>query len=105
MNENTHQESNNHLSVTPIARANDPATSHQSAAITNKTNRAKQQQLVRDYVEKWPGRTSAEIASLAGADRYMVARRLPEIRPVHVINGEAKTCDVTGRKAMTWYRK
>lgn len=91
------------LADTPIARTSDPGTSHASAAIVTKTTRAKQQKLVRDLVEKFPGHTSAELAEKGMADRYMVARRLPELRPTWVRNGETRKCSVTGRKAMTWW--
>lgn len=91
------------LSKTPIARNSDPETSHESAEVVTKTSRAGQQLRCRDLVCLYPGHTSAELAKLGREDRYMVARRLPEVRPVHVRNGEARKCTVTGRKAMTWY--
>lgn len=91
------------LSKTPIARNADPETSHESAEIVTKTSRASQQQRVRDLVFLYPWQTSAELAKLGKEDRYMVARRLSEVRPVYVRNGESRKCTATGRKAMTWY--
>jgi hypothetical protein len=47
--------------------------------------------------------TSAELASTGGLDRYMVARRLPDLnRDGLVSRGQARRCAITGRWAITW---
>lgn len=89
----------------PIARNSDPQTSHQAAReITASGKRASQQHQCLEAMKFWPGKTSAELASLMGVDRYMVARRLPELRDANkVVNGMARRCRVTGKRAMTWW--
>jgi hypothetical protein len=89
----------------PIARATDPATSHEAAAdITASGLRASQCSRVLQAVEATPGRTSAELAQEQGINRYVVARRLPEIEAARRIHrGEIRTCAVSGRRATTWW--
>jgi hypothetical protein len=92
------------LAITPASRRNDPVTSHEAEAeVTRSGARGNQQRLVRSLVQRFPGRTSRELARCAGIDRYMVARRLPEVEPVHVKKGEARRCEVGGRSASTWW--
>ena len=78
------------LSSTPASRNTDPASS-------------RQQRLVRALVRRYPGRTSRELALVGNIDRYVVARRLPEIEPVHVRKGDLRRCEVGGRNAATWW--
>lgn len=88
---------------TPAARNSDPLTSHMAAQHMNHTGaRAKQQQEVLAAVRKHPGMTSSELAQATGVDRYMLARRLPELAPA-VVKGEARKCQVSGRQAVTWW--
>lgn len=93
------------LSDSPIARRNDPSTSHEAAEHITKTGaRASQQRAVLALVEQWPGHTSAELAAKSTLDRWTVARRLPELRAVYFVkNGDARTCNITGRSGLTWY--
>ena len=73
-----------------------------------------QQQLVLDYVRRYPGHTSAELARLMAKARdddyrlwmnyrHMVARRTSELCPLYVRRGEARDCEVTGNAAATWW--
>lgn len=98
------------LSLSCIARRNDPSTSHEAAEhITKNGSRAHQQNAVFELVKRFPGHTSAELAEKSeleegGLDRSMVARRLPELRKVRLVkNGWDRVCSATGRKGMTWY--
>ncbi len=51
-----------------------------------------------------PGMTSNELAQATGLDRYMLARRLPElIKAGRVWRGPNKPCAVSGRTACTWW--
>ncbi len=90
---------------TPAARNTDPASSHAAAErITRSGKRASQQDQVRACVLAYPGSTSAELAHLAGLDRYMVARRLPECAVAgSVARGPLRACDVSERLACTWW--
>lgn len=93
------------LSDQPIARSTDPETSHLAAAeVTKSGKRATQQHECLKGVKRYPGRTSAELAAALHIDRYIVARRLPELREAgKVMNGPARPCGQTRRKAITWF--
>ena len=106
--------------VSPVARNSDPATSHAAARqVTKDGTRKRQAQEVLALVERFPGRTSAELAAIpiadliargavgfSGLDRYQIARRLSELAdPANgglVERGEARKCNVTGMRALTW---
>ena len=50
--------------------------------------------------------TSRELAMRMGADRYMVAKRLPELRALGKAQSSGdriRKCRVSGRKCMTWW--
>ena len=86
----------------PRAANVDPATSHEAARKIAE-HADKQAEVVAEAVIANPGHTSAELASMHGLDRHMVARRLPEAeRAGWVRRGAAKVCSVTGHKALTW---
>lgn len=91
------------LARTPAARMTDPETSHAAEQEINRTGtRATQQHQVLAAVRRYPGRTSAELARLVGLDRYMVAKRLPELEPLHVQRGPKRQCAANHRPALTW---
>lgn len=89
----------------PIARRTDPASSHLAAAdITADGTRAAQHHQVLRAVRRWPGLTSRELAQAAGGDRYVVARRLPEVESTGLVHrGPMRPCRVSGRQALTWW--
>lgn len=93
------------LSSMPIARESDPETSHLAAEeVTTSGRRAVQQHAVLAAVMAHPGLTSRELAQAAGMDRYVVARRLPELEAAkRVRKGEARECRVSKRLAVTWW--
>lgn len=88
----------------PIAANTDPWTSHAAAReVTRSGTRAVQQNICLGAVRLWPSSTSAELARHIKSDRFMTARRLPELRTAGFLrNGEARTCAVTGQKSLTW---
>lgn len=90
--------------ATPAARRTDPESSHQAAQIhTLSGKRAHQQDQAAAAVRKFPGRTSFELATCTGIDRYTLARRLPECETGgSVRRGTQRACTVTGRLAMEW---
>jgi len=89
---------------TPASRSTDPKTSHLAEDEINTSGaRATQQRQVLAYVQRWPGLTSRELAAKANTDRYILARRLPELEPIHVRKGDARRCGITQRQAVTWY--
>lgn len=93
------------LSSMPIARETDPETSHLAAEeVTTSGRRAVQQHAVLAAVMAHPGLTSRELAQAAGMDRYVAARRLPELEAAkRVRKGEARECRVSKRLAVTWW--
>ena len=93
--------------VSPVAANADPDTSHAAARQVTKDGTRKRQALaVLAAVQRWPSRTSAELARMAGLDRHLVARRLPELADARngalVDRGVARRCNVTGKLALTW---
>lgn len=91
---------------TPIARTSDPVTSHLAAVeVTLSGQRDEQAAMALRLVTLRPGLTSAELGEHFSVDRYVLARRLPELRAEgYVRNGEtARTCKRTGKRAMTWW--
>jgi len=90
---------------TPAARSTDPVTSHEAAEHMTKTGKRQAQQAkVLKALKKFPGRTSAELAGRAKLDRYMVARRLPElVTGLKAKRGDVRQCRKGGRNAVTWY--
>lgn len=86
------------------SRSSDPDTSRQAAAeLAASGVQGKQAQAVLDAVRKWTGRTSAELAQLAGLDRYAVARRLPELERADVVRKcPPRKCAIQHRAATTW---
>jgi len=89
----------------PLARASDPSTSHEAAAdLVASGTWGKQKRQVYAVLCLYPGRTSAELAEVAGLDRYMLARRLPDLEDERLATkGSKRRCDATGRKAVTWW--
>src|SRR5688572_27348884 len=90
--------------VAPRARNTDPPTSHASAAEIARSGKAEEQcEIALGLVRLRPGLTSFELAVHFGVDRYVLARRLPELRGKGLVrNGEDRRCKVSGREAMTW---
>jgi len=89
----------------PLAARSDPATSHIAAReITMSGALDSQKRAVLDLLRiQLRPVTSAELAAAGGLDRYMVARRLPDLnRDGLVSRGSARRCDSTGRLAITW---
>ena len=90
---------------TPAARATDPISSHLAAEhITSSGARGYQQAQAAAAVRAFPGHTSFELALLTEINKYTLARRLPEcVTAGTVMKGEIRECEITGRKALTWW--
>ena len=62
----------------PRARRSDPLSSHRAAdAIA--PHLSGQRRAVWEALKRHPGRSSKELAEVSGLDRYLIARRLPEL--------------------------
>lgn len=80
------------------------ATSLEAAEELKRSGRLNQQcRQVLEALRGTPGATSAELARFAGLDRHLVARRLPDLDRLRLVQrGEARLCMATGRRAITW---
>ena len=88
------------------ARRTDPQSSHAAGRKVEANGKASDQRAqCLQAVERFPGHTSQELADKLGFDRYMLARRLPELRQRGLVrNGTApRECTVTGNLAMAWW--
>lgn len=84
----------------PNARRSDPSSSH--AAITKlEQNGGLQAQRLRvlEWVIRWPGSTSKELSKLSGGDRFMIARRLPDLFKMSLVT---RTDAGEGRELRWW---
>ena len=73
------------LSKIPASRRTDNAASYRAEERQNKSGRrATDQHKALEAVRAHPACTSKELATITGLDRYMLARRLPDLHPVHV---------------------
>lgn len=87
----------------PRASNTDPESSHEAARALDRNKLSEQHETVTAAVNLRPGHTSRELSKEAGLDRYMLARRLPELEGVTVERGERRKCSVSGLSALTWY--
>lgn len=87
------------------ARSSDIGTSHAAAQhVVSSGLQAHQQDQTARAVTAHAGMTSNELAQATGLDRYMLARRLPELmKDGRVWRGPNKPCPVSGRTACTWW--
>lgn len=90
--------------MTALARNTDPSTSHAAADYVERTGIASTQRTkVMRALRQHPGTTSAELAAVAGLDRYIVARRLPELSERGLAEKALiRRCTVSGIAAVTW---
>lgn len=88
----------------PIARKVDPEPSKLAAAEITKSGKREGQLLaVLALVKKYPRSTSLELSAHSSFDRYVIARRLPELRAAGlVVNRDVRMCQFGGRPASTW---
>ncbi len=94
-----------HPDRAPLAAAADPISSHLAAAeLTSSGRRASQKaEIVAWLRTQERPLTSMEITHAADLDRYMVARRLPDLeRDGFVERGPMRVCTASGRPAITW---
>lgn len=88
------------------ARTADPSSSHEAADfIVGSGKQAQQQAQASAAVRKHPGLTSLELARATGLDRFMLARRLPELWKQGLLRrGMVRKCSASnGRSAVTWH--
>jgi len=91
--------------MSALARATDIDTSYDAAVhVVSSGLQAIQQERAASALNVHPGMTSMELAKASGHDRYMLARRLPELlEDGRAWRGPKKPCQVSGRSACTWW--
>ncbi len=94
----------------PRVRNSDPISSHEAAEAVTESGLANAQAArVLEAVKEHPWLTSLELAAASGIDRYVLARRLPELRDAgYVLNGTPRPCKASrigGRNVTTWAPK
>jgi predicted transcriptional regulator len=79
----------------------DPDTSREAASNTSLLNKQRQEALA--ILRKHGPGTACEIASRSGADRFMLSRRLGELRDAGFARQvETRNCAVKGTKQIVW---
>lgn len=91
-------------SVHTLHRVTDPDTSRMAAiATTISGRRESHKRILLDAVVRWPGSTSAELASWAGLERHEAARRLADLRNDGAVRqGPKRPCLLCGKVCITW---
>ena len=86
----------------PRARTRDPMTSHLAAAQV--TTAESHYKAIHDALAGWGPMGKDEIAALAGLDPSQVARRLPEMRRIGLVDLTGETVQSrSGRQEREWY--
>lgn len=87
-----------------------PSIANRNGEISHTTDHQEKRKLgtaeVAELVREHPGCTSAELAEKTGADRFALARRLPDaatLKKPLLYKGAPRACNVTGRAAFTWW--
>lgn len=89
----------------PLFSRSDPHTSAVAAEeLVCSGVHAKQCRQVLEALRRHPGSTSAELAQRSGLDRFLCARRLPDLRRAGLVvrDEQGRLCSATGRKALVW---
>jgi hypothetical protein len=92
----------------PRARREDPRSSHEAAALVERTGGAKAQaEAVLEALRRFPMSTSAELSKAMREHRQMPARRLPELAKAGLVTRhnptrETTPCAVTGLRCVRW---
>ncbi len=89
----------------PRSHRADPVTSTTAAEKLARSGRcASQKENVLEALRHNNGATSVELAAYLTVDRYLTARRLPDLeRDGRARQGEMRHCRVTGTPCVTWW--
>lgn len=92
----------------PRARGTDPASSHAAAVAIESTGAARAQAgAVLAALRQFDNCTTMELARHSGIDRYAIARRMPELAEVCLVERIEPTkdtvpCAVSGKRVLRW---
>ena len=89
----------------PGSRRSDPQTSDMAGQKLKRSGHWRgQKRNVFEVLRKHPGSTSAELAEIMGVDRYMTARRLPDLERAGMVKrGRIRACTMTKSCCITWW--
>jgi hypothetical protein len=89
----------------PHSHRQDPLSSYRAGDRVLHSGKLKgQMKAVLDALRRHPNSTSAELAQLAGLDRYMVARRLPALAAKGLtIRSKERLCRACRSICVTWW--
>ncbi len=97
---------------TPASRRTDPESSHLAEKkLRDSGALSHQRQQVLEAVRRMPGSTAREMAEACGLCRYLVSRRLPELRAVDLVYNlfdykankpVTRKCRVGGNPSVVW---
>ncbi len=92
----------------PRARSNDARSSHEAAAQVERSGTAKAQaERVLAAIRRYPNSTSMELSRSAHIERYVVARRLPELAAAGLVERIEPTditapCAISNKRVIRW---
>lgn len=91
--------------MSALARITDPSGSHDASDLLVRSGgHAAQKERTAAAVHRHPGMTSMQLAHATGMDRYMVARRLPDLaRDGRVFRGAKTLCPISNITVCTWW--
>lgn len=89
----------------PLSRLTDPPTSVLAAKRLRSSGKwGSQKRAVFEALHQNNGSTSAELARIMAADRYLPSRRLSElVEEGLVLRGRIRKCRVNGNRCLTWW--
>jgi predicted transcriptional regulator len=89
----------------PLSRQTDPGTSRLAAKeLAASGIYGRQKRMVYEGLKRNNGTTSAELAQRIGVDRYVTARRLPDLEREGIVRkGPARLCEITNSLCVTWW--
>lgn len=90
--------------ATRLARRGQQTSLEAAEELVKVGDHARQMLAVQAALAARPGLTSLQLAAASGIDRYIVARRLPDLaRMGRARKGETVRDPETGRSAVTWW--
>ena len=89
------------MTMTALSRTTDPITSHEAAARVDVQTQCER---VLGALKRYPGSTSKELADKGDLNRYMVARRLPDLLQQGLARkGTPRSCNIGMGRAVPWW--
>lgn len=85
----------------PRTRTGDPASSHRAEAGAKRSGQMRGGRVIAmGLVDRYPGRSSKQLAELGKVDRHMLGRRLPELLKMQLV----RTTQIGSDDLLWWPR-